>query len=69
MRLSTIYAVQGMTCDHCARAVTQELTKVESVEEVEVDLAAGVVTVISSQPIDDGEVRSAVDEAGFEVVP
>ena len=69
MRLSTIYAVRGMTCDHCVRAVTQELTKVDSVEDVEVDLAAGVVTVISSQPIDDGEVRAAVDEAGFEVVP
>ena len=62
------YTVQGMTCDHCARAVTEELTKIDGVTDVSVDVAAGKVTVTSAQPLRDDAVREAVDEAGYELV-
>jgi len=65
---TTTYQVKGMTCDHCKSAVTQELSKLDGVTEVEVDLASGQVTVASERALGDEEVRSAVDEAGFEVV-
>ena len=65
---STTYRVQGMTCDHCARAVTEEVTKIEGVTDVAVDVGAGQVTVTSSQPLTDDVVRDAVDEAGYELV-
>jgi copper chaperone CopZ len=65
--ITTIFAVKGMTCDHCVRAVTAELSQVAGVAGVEVDLASGKVTVTSDGPLDDEAVRSAVDEAGYEM--
>jgi copper chaperone CopZ len=63
----TTYTVTGMTCDHCARAVTTEVSDVPGVSEVDVDLASGRVLVVSDGPIDDAAVRGAVEEAGYEV--
>ena len=64
----TTYQVQGMTCDHCVRAVTGELTDLDGVTGVDVDLASGAVRVTSDAPLDEAAVRAAVDEAGFELV-
>ncbi len=69
--ITTAYKVQGMTCDHCVRAVTSELSALVGVSEVSVNLNAGAVsdvTVTSSVALDDAAVRSAVDEAGYELV-
>ena len=65
---STEYTVRGMTCGHCASAVTEEVTKIQGVTDVDVDLASGRVTVRSSGPVTDEAVAAAVDEAGYEVV-
>ncbi|HEV8625439.1 MAG TPA: heavy metal-associated domain-containing protein [Acidimicrobiia bacterium] len=61
------YSVTGMTCDHCVRAVETEVGKVAGVASVAVDLAVGLVTVQSQGPVDPAAVRTAVEEAGFEV--
>lgn len=61
------YSVQGMTCDHCVRSVTQELQAVDGVEQVTVDLPGGTVTVTSSAPLDNTEVGAAVTAAGYEL--
>ena len=61
------YSVTGMTCDHCVHAVTSELTALDGVSDVAVDLVAGgtsAVTVTSSQPLEDAQVAAALDEAG-----
>lgn len=65
---STTYRVEGMTCDHCVRAVRTEVAAIEGVAEVEVDLASGEVAVTSDAPLDPVVVRAAVDEAGYELV-
>ncbi|MGQ0743316.1 MAG: heavy-metal-associated domain-containing protein [Acidimicrobiales bacterium] len=62
------FKVAGMTCDHCVRAVTAELSAIGGVESVSVDLAAGQATVSSSQALDRARVQAAVEEAGFELV-
>jgi len=62
------YVVAGMTCDHCVNAVTDEVGKVVGVEAVDVDLASGRV-IVSGVGFDDEQVRAAVDEAGYELVP
>lgn len=65
------YAVEGMTCDHCVRAVTDEISDLPGVGEVSVDLVVGgltTVTVTSAQPLDEGSVAGAVDEAGYRLV-
>lgn len=61
------YTVTGMTCDHCVRAVTQELEALPGVTKVDVDLATGQVTVQSEMALDEAAVAAAVDEAGYEV--
>lgn len=64
------YTVTGMTCAHCVGAVTQELSRLEGVSAVDVDLAAGAasrVTVTSAAPLAEDAVREAVDEAGYEL--
>jgi copper chaperone len=60
--------VTGMTCDHCVRAVTAELTALPGVTGVDVDLRAGatsILTVRSHHRLDVTALRSAVDEAGY----
>ncbi|MGC4877282.1 heavy-metal-associated domain-containing protein [Micromonospora sp. DT43] len=59
------YAVTGMTCAHCVLAVTDELSALPGVRQVQVDLASGTATVTSDNPLPDESVRAAVDEAGY----
>ena len=61
------YAVSGMTCGHCAGAVTSELKSLDGVTDVSVELVAGgtsSVTVTSAEPLDEARVVAALDEAG-----
>ena len=62
---TTTYDVKGMTCGHCVRSVTEEITGVEGVSAVDVDLEAGTATVTGDAAPD--AVKAAVVEAGFEV--
>jgi copper chaperone CopZ len=64
----TTYTVSGMTCGHCVSAVSSEISRLDGVTGVRVDLADGTVTVTSEQPLSDATVAAAVDEAGYEVV-
>ena len=64
---TAIYTVSGMTCGHCVSAVTEEVTAVPGVTDVDVDLASGRLTVTSDAPVDESAVRAAVDEAGYEL--
>lgn len=66
---TTDYAVRGMTCGHCASAVTEEVSRIPGVTGVRVDVAAGRVSVEADRPVSDDAVAAAVDEAGYEVVP
>ncbi len=59
------YAVPGMTCEHCRMAITAEVTRVDGVAAVDVDLDAKRVVV--SGAFDDAAVREAIDEAGYDV--
>jgi copper chaperone len=66
---SSTYTVKGMTCDHCAGSVTAEVTKIASVTDVSVDVGAGRLTIVSSEPVPAAAVEEAVEEAGYTVVP
>ena len=68
MAVEQTYRVSGMTCGHCAQAVTRELDRLPGVREVRVDLASGAVTVASDATLPVEDVRGAVDEAGYELV-
>ena len=64
---TSTYTVVGMTCGHCVNSVTEEVSQVPGVTDVNVDLATGGLTVTSDDDVDDGAVRAAVEEAGYEV--
>ena len=61
------YTVTGMTCAHCVRSVTEEVGAIDGVTDVAVDLPSGAVAVTSDRPLDEAQVRAAVEEAGYEL--
>jgi copper chaperone len=61
----TTYTVTGMTCGHCVASVTEEISEIDGVTDVAVDLSTGAVTVTSTRPVSDADVRTAVEEAGY----
>jgi copper ion binding protein len=61
------YTVTGMTCGHCVSSVTEEVEQIPGVTAVDVDLETGNVTVTSEAPLDDAQVKGAVEEAGYQL--
>lgn len=62
------YLVKGMTCQHCAAAVTEEISELSGVASVDVDVDSGRVVVESESPLDTIAVAAAVTEAGYDLV-
>ncbi len=62
--LTETYSVVGMTCDHCVRSVSAEVTALPGVTDVQVDLPTGRVTV-TSDGLETDQVRDAVEQAGY----
>ena len=61
------YTVEGMSCGHCVNAITGEVTKLDGIAGVDVDLEAKTVAV-TGEALDDAAIRAAIDEAGYAVV-
>lgn len=59
------YSVPAISCQHCVNAITGEVTKVSGVAEVAVDLTSKTVTVVGDA--DDTAIRTAIDDAGYDV--
>ena len=61
-------SVDGMTCGHCVMSVSEELSEIPGVKNVDVILNSGTtskVTVLTDTPLDDAALSDAVSEAGF----
>ena len=69
---TTTFSVDGMTCGHCVDSVSEELTAIDGVKDVTVELHAGgssAVTVVHDQPLSAEQIEAAVEEAGYAVTP
>lgn len=66
--MQTTINVSGMTCGHCVSAVTMELSLLPTVTEVDVDLESGQVTITSDAALEQAQLATAIDEAGYELV-
>jgi copper ion binding protein len=66
--ITRVHRVTGLTCEHCVRAVEQEVGDISGVTAVHVELATGDVTVSSTHPITHDELAAAIDEAGYELL-
>ena len=58
------YSVPGISCGHCKSAIEAEVSGVDGVDSVEVDIDAKLVTVTGG---DDAAIRAAIDDAGYDV--
>jgi copper chaperone len=63
--MNQTFQVQGMTCGHCANAVTQAVKSVDPDAEVKVDLPTGKVEVRTGS--DPTRIAQAIEEEGYKV--
>lgn len=59
------FIVSGMTCGHCARAVTAAVQGIDPAAKVEVDLGGKRVSIDSNA--DREALERAIEEAGYKV--
>lgn len=67
METSTFIAT-GMTCQHCVASVTKEVTALDHVTDVSVDVPTGKITVTSDAPVPAADVIAAIESAGYPAV-
>lgn len=60
-----IYAVEGMTCGHCERSVSEEVQELIGVQSAHADSTTGRLIVRGD--VDDAAVREAVEAAGYKL--
>ena len=65
MSETLIYTVPAIHCAYCAMSIREEVSEVEGVDDVAVDLETKVVT-ISGRDLDDAALRAAIVEAGYD---
>ena len=65
MSETVTYSVPGIHCAHCGMSIREEVSEVEGVQEVDVDLESKVVT-IRGRELSDVNLRAAIQEAGYE---
>ena len=60
--------VEGMSCDHCVKAVTNAVSALPGIMGVTVDLGAGTVTVEHDPGIaDEAKIRAEIEDQGYDV--
>lgn len=62
------YTVEGMTCGHCAAAVTREVGAISGVSDARVDVTAKTLAVATVSPVADDTIAAAVSEAGYTLI-
>ena len=67
MSTTQTYTVTGMTCGHCVTSVTEEVQEIPGVEKIDIVLETGSLTITSADPVDDAAVRTAVEDAGYQL--
>ncbi len=60
--------INGMSCSHCAMAVTRALNEIDGIKDVKVDLSKGEAVFEEERPADMNTVREKIKKAGYEVV-
>jgi copper chaperone CopZ len=59
------YTVPGIHCAHCGMSIREEVSEVDGVEDVVVDIDSKVVTIKGTE-LSDARLRAAIAEAGYE---
>ncbi len=64
-----VYRVPDVSCEHCVKAINGELTKIDGVSRVDVNLDSKMVTVEAADHVSDTLLRAGIDEAGYDIAP
>ena len=59
-----LYSVPDISCEHCVNSITSEVTGVEGVTDIKVDLENKTVAVTGGEA---SAIVAAIDEAGYDV--
>jgi copper ion binding protein len=62
-----VYRVPDVSCEHCVKAITDELGSLDGVKHVDVDLDTKLVTVEADAPAQDADLRAGIEEAGYDI--
>lgn len=65
MSETVTYTVPAIHCEHCAMSIREEVSEVEGVDDVAVDLETKIVSV-SGIDLNDAALRAAIEEAGYQ---
>ena len=65
----TIIKVEGMSCEHCVKAVTNAVNSVTGIGSVSVDLAAKTVTVeYDAAKTSLESIKTEIEDQGYDVI-
>lgn len=64
---TTTVTVMGMSCGGCASSVREEIGDIPGVSTVDVDLGSGTVIISSDAPVENLAIKTAVEEAGYQL--
>lgn len=67
-KMTKVLSIEGMMCSHCEGRVKEALQSIPGVEDVNINLDEKIATVSSVNPLDDNTLKTAVEDAGYEVV-
>jgi copper ion binding protein len=66
--MTTILSVPEISCQHCVNAITKEVSRLQGVRNVQVDLATKRVSVDASEQVSPAQLVEAINEAGYDDV-
>jgi Cu+-exporting ATPase len=65
--MKTIINIDGMSCMHCAKSVTDRLNALDGIDSTQVNLEKKQAVVESNQPLDKDLVTQTITDAGYTV--
>jgi copper chaperone len=68
MMADMTFVVPGISCGHCVNAVTREVSALNGVTRVDVDLPTKRVTVTASAEVGRDVVLNAIRDAGYDEI-
>jgi copper chaperone len=65
--IGKLYVVPDISCEHCVRAITHELTSIQGVQVERIDLDAKQVVVRHDEAVTEDEILTGFEDAGYTV--
>jgi copper chaperone len=66
--VKTILNVDGMSCEHCVKAITKAVGALPGVSNVAVDLNAKTVTVEHDPELTPDKIKYEIEEQGYDII-